>query len=60
MYIGASYLCNEYCEEEDKRKFEKYHSEHRHLIVDARTFKEDNKDFLKKSKRAWYGFSIKL
>lgn len=60
MYIGSSRHCKEYCQEEDRRKFDKYHEEHRHTILDEKTFKEENKDFMRKSKRAWNSFAIRL
>lgn len=60
MFIGASNRCKEFCEEEDKRKFDKYHENHRHTIFEAKTFMEDNKDFMRKSKRAWNTFQIRL
>ena len=60
MFIGSAYKCTEFCEEEAKGSFDKYHSKDRHTIIDMHDFKDDNRQFIRKSKRAWSGFSIKL
>lgn len=45
---------------ENRQQFDKYHSSVRHAIFDTKSFKEENKDFMHKSKRAWNSFRIRL
>jgi putative lipase involved disintegration of autophagic bodies len=60
MYIGSAYRCEEYCEEEEKRNFDKYHSKEHHKIHNVHDFKEDNKHLVGKGKHAWRAFAKRL
>jgi hypothetical protein len=60
MFIGASKDCEELCLESSRGLYERDHDRQKHTILDFKSFKGENEDYILKVQKTWSLFDREL